>query len=228
MHILDAGEVLGAHVQTSVTVGFRSRVEVGVTRSSVFSVGSGDVASLFDRGFTTLNAKVSLVVEEEGASTLPGISVGGLVRWQSEHIGADVVPSDPTQNADIYVVATKTLEFSQGLSALVSGGARATDASFLGVAGNVPSREVRGFASGGLLFGGRVLLGGEFLQQPAHLDGFPLAEMPSTVSLFARVFPNSSGRFNLDLAVVRIAGEVAPGLDLKAENRLAAGGSFRF
>jgi len=227
-HLLDAGEVLGTHFQTSLTVGYRNRLEFGITRSSVASVGDEGAASLFDRGFTAIHAKLSIWREREAGPASPSISLGGILRWQQEHIGADVIPSDPTQNGDIYLVATKTLILSPDVSLLFSGGGRATSAVLLGIGGNTPSWELRAFASGGVILLDRLLLGGEFLQQPAHLDGYPGAEMPSTTAAFARVYPLASGRLGLDLALVRVAGAVTSGLDLRAENQLLAGGSFRF
>ncbi len=227
-HILNGGEVIGTHFQLSFTIGLLSRMEVGVTRSSVSSVGSEPVASLFDRGFTTVHGKLSLLREGTAGSLRPAVSAGALFRWQKEHIAADIVPSDATRNADLYLVATKTLAVSSRLSVLVSGGVRATKAAFMGIAGNTPSWEARGFASGGVLLSRTLLVGAEFLQQPAHLDGFPEAQIPSTVAYFLRLYPRGSSRFNLDLGLVRAAGSIAPGLDLKAENRLAAGVSLRF
>ena len=227
-HVLDAGSVLGFHFQTSVTVGLLDLLEVGLTRSSVSSVGSEPVASLFDRGFTTVHAKVKIRVDGGASSLAPEISAGGLYRWQKEHIGADIIPSDPTQNGDLYLVATKILSLSKKVTLLVNAGARATKASFFGVAGNTPSWEVRAFGSGSLLLSDHLALGGEIVQQPAHLDAYPSAELPSTVAIFGRVFPTGSRRFGLDVAVVRIAGQIGAGLDLKAENRMAGGISFHF
>jgi len=227
-HLLDAGDVLGIHSQTSLTIGFRSRMEIGLTRSSVSSVGPQPVASLFDRGFTTLHAKARVLAGATGSAFRPDVSVGGVYRWQKEHIGADVVPAEPTQSGEVYLVATETFALSEPLAVLVNGGARATRSSFFGVAGVTPSWEVRAFASGGLLLGERLMVGGEYVQQPDRLDGFPSARVPATVAFFARGYPMASGRLNLDLALVRIAGVVAPGLDLRAENRLAFGTSFRF
>jgi hypothetical protein len=203
-------------------------MEVGLTRSSVSSVGPQPVASVFDRGFTTVHAKAKVVTGTPGPSLRPEVSVGGVYRWQRDHIGADVVPADPTQSGEFYLVATETLALSDALTILVSGGARATRSAFFGVAGVTPSWGLRAFASGGLLVGERLMVGGEYVQQPNRLDGFPSARIPSTLALFARGFPLASGRLNFDLALVRIAGVVATGLDLEAENRLAFGTSFRF
>lgn len=227
-HVLDAGEVLGIHLQTSLTLGYGNRMEVGITRSSVASVGDEPVASLFDRGFTTLHAKVRLWEEGDLGPGGPSISAGGIFRWQQEHIGADVIPSDPTQNGDVYLVASKTLPLSDDVALLVSGGGRATNAVFFGIAGNTPSWEMRAFASGGVLFADRIQVGSEWVQQPAHLDGYPEAAIPSTLALFARGFLGSSGRLGLNLALVSVAGVIESGLDLKAKNQLAVGGSFRF
>jgi hypothetical protein len=227
-HLLDAGEVLGTHFQTSLTVGYRNRLEFGITRSSVASVGDEGAASLFDRGFTAIHAKLGIWKETEAGPASPSISLGGILRWQGEHIGADVIPSDPTQNGDVYIVATKTLILSTDVSLLLSGGGRATKAVLFGIGGNTPSWELRAFASGGVILLDRLVLGAEFVQQPAHLDGFPRASMPSTTTVFARGYPLASGRLSLDLALVRVAGAITSRLDLKAEKQLLAGGSFRF
>ncbi len=226
-HVLDGGDVIGIHYQLSVTVGLLNRMEVGVTRSAVSGVGDEPIASLFDRGFTTLHAKVVLVPERDDRPW-PAVSVGALFHWQKKHIAADIVPSDPTQDADVFIVATKTMPVSDGVSFIVNGGVRGTNASFMGIAGNVPSWVARGFASGGVLLGRSVMLGAEVRQQPAHLDGFPEARIPATVAYFARVQPRQTTRFNLDIALVEAGGSVAAGQDLKAQNRLAVGLSLRF
>jgi hypothetical protein len=224
-HVLDGGEVIGMHYQVSITLGLLNRLEVGVTRSAVSSVGPEPVASLFDRGFTTVHAKLALLRE---ARLRPAVSAGALYHWQKEHIAADIVPSDPTQDADLYLAVTKTLTLSEGVSVVLNGGVRATNASLMGIAGNTPSWEARGFASGGFLLKENVLVGAEFRQQPAHLDGFPEVRIPSTVAYFVRLGPGRAARANLDVGLVRVAGLVAPGLDLKAQDRLAAGVSYRF
>ncbi len=74
---------------------------------------------------------------------------------------------------------------------------------------------------------GKVIVGSEFVKQPKAVDGLASAEIPTTVSYFARILPPGTP-MNIDVAIVRAAGEILPDVDLKAQNRFGLGISYRF
>lgn len=223
--LLDAGEIVGDRFQISLTGGLFDRVEVGITRSAVSAGETSSLGTLFDRGFTTLHGKVNLLRENEPAASLPAISAGVVVRWQREHIAGHLGVA--TQNADLYAVATRTLRLNESVSVVLNGGARMTNASLMGIAGNAPSWTARAFGAVALGLGPNLVAGAELSQQPAEVDGVPSAEMPATSTLFVRLTPVRN-HLSVYVALVRAAGVIGPGLDVRAQNRLAAGTAYRF
>ena len=163
-HLLNGGEVVGTHFQTSFTGGLANRVEVGYTRSSVAS-GEGEGAStLFNRGFNTTHAKVTMVEESASPSGAPAISAGVAVRRQQEHVEGGLGVA--TQNADIYGVLTKTFAVTDTVAILANGGLKMTNASMMGLAGNSPDWTAAGFVAGGIVLREMVTVGSDFCEQP--------------------------------------------------------------
>lgn len=221
--LLNGGDLIGDRFQISLTAGFLERVEVGFTRSAVSS-GDDFYSSLFDRGFSNVHAKVVLLPETV-ADGWPVIAAGFVTRWQQEHIAGGLGVA--TQNADIFVVATKDVRIGADTVVRATGGVKFTNASLFGIAGNAPEWTSRGFGAASVAFGGIIELGGEVVQQPGEIDGFTGADIPTTVTTFARFMP-AARRLAIDLAIVRLAGEIAPGLDVDATNRIVLGASYRF
>jgi hypothetical protein len=225
-HVLNGGEVLGNHFQTSLTIGVARRVEFGVSRSSVASINSGGLNTLFDRGFTTIHAKVNLLAENARSKRLPGISAGVLTRWQQKHLEGALGVA--TQNADLYVVATKSAPVRGRVSAIFTGGVKATNASLLGLAGNAPGWSIRAFGAAGVSISDALVIGVDLLQQSARIDGMlATTDLPATVAYYVRFIPIKA-RLDINIGIVRLGNTLAPGLDIKANNRLTAGASFRF
>jgi hypothetical protein len=225
-HVLNGGEVLGNHFQTSLTIGVAQRIEFGVSRSSVASINSGGLNTLFDRGFTTIHAKVNMLAENAGSKCTPGISAGVLTRWQQKHLEGALGVA--TQNADLYVVATKSVPVKGRVSAIFTGGVKATNASLLGLAGNAPGWSTRAFGAAGVSVSEALVMGVDLSQQSAKIDGvLATTDLPATVAYYVRFIPIKA-RLNIDIGVVRLGNTIAPGLDIKANNQLTVGASFRF
>jgi hypothetical protein len=203
-------------------------VEVGLTRSAVSSAEAaedGGLPSLFDRGFTSVHAKAALLAENAGGRSSPAVSAGVIVRWQQEHLRGALGVA--TQNADIYIVATKTIGEEAPVAILLNGGVKVSNAVLAGIAGNQPQWTPRVFGSVGVVLSPGVTVAGEFVQQPTKIEGFNGATIPATISLVARIAP-TGGRFGAEVALVRLAGVIAPGVDVQAVNRLMAGVSVGF
>jgi hypothetical protein len=223
-HWINGGDVVSDHFSISLTIGIAGRVEAGVSRAAIASGEEGGLGSLFDRGFTRFHGKVRVVDENAGGRPVPAVSVGAIARWQQAHLeGAAGVA---TQNGDVYVAVTKTLPAGDRVAIAVTGGVKATNASLFGLAGNSPDWTARGFAAGSVALGERLELGAEFVQQPGEIEGVAASDLPATLAYFARIFPVE--RLSVDVALVRLAGDIAPGFDAGAESRLTLGVGYRF
>jgi hypothetical protein len=224
-HWLAGGPVVGDHFLTSFTIGMGDRLELGGSRSSVAGGGDEALSSLFDRGFTSAHGKVRILDEDSRGAT-PAVAAGAIVRYQTQHLQDEGVLGTATQDGDIYVAATKTLEVGSRGRFIVTGGVKFTNASLFGFAGNAPSWTTRGFLAGFLNVDGRVEMGAEFVHQPSEIDGIGDSALPSTVAVSGRVFVVD--RLSIQAAIVRLADEIAPGLDVRAARRFMLGAGFRF
>ena len=225
-HVLSGGEVVGTHYQSSVTVGFLSRIEVGYTRSSVTAGSDEPLCSLFDRGFNVFHGKVILVPENSGNTIVPAISAGFVVRYQSDHLEGNL--GSATQNGDFVVVATKTLSQIKQAPIVLSGGVKVTNAALLGFAGNAPDWAWCAFFFAGVNLGGKVLIGGEYAQQPSEVKDLDGAEVPGTFTFMARVVPDKKARLSINVALFSFGEVIGEGLDMEADNRFSFGVGYRF
>lgn len=74
----------------------------------------------------------------------------------------------------------------------------------------------------------KIVLGSEFLQEPRRIRGLPRAELPTTLTYFARVTPRGELPFNVDFGVTQVATNIMPGVKLHARSQFALGISYRF
>jgi hypothetical protein len=224
-HVLDGGPAVGNRFQLAFTVGLLRRAEIGYAYSAVSAGELESLSPLFDRGFNIIHGKVTVLQEDAAARPWPAIAVGGLLRYQRRHLedGLGVA----TQNGDLFLAATKRLRADAPVSIVVNGGVKMTNAALMGLAGNTPEWTALGFLSGGVVFGDLVTIGGEFVQQPDEVDGMPEIDLPDTVSAFGRITPQGR-RFSVDVALVRIAGEIGLDTDVQADHQFVVGGSLRF
>jgi len=58
-HYLDGGSVIGGLLQSSVTVGFLKRMEMGYTRTATLGGSTPELSSLFEGGFDTFHGKIN-------------------------------------------------------------------------------------------------------------------------------------------------------------------------
>jgi hypothetical protein len=230
-HYLNGGEVIGGLYQASATVGFLKRFEAGYTHS-FNSAGSTDgLSPLFEGGFNIFHAKANLLRENVWKhNLLPAVSVGFVARTQVRHVGG-VINGQDTTNGDIYLVATKTITQIKWLPIVANGGIQTTDAAVLGIAGNAPSWQGRGFGAVGFVLPGpksKLVVGSEAAQEPHHIQGLPGATLPTTLTYFVRVLPLTERPLNIDFGVAQAASYVLPTADIKARAQFAFGISYRF
>ena len=239
-HYLDAGQVLGGFHQVSVTVGAFNRVEFGYTRNLHQDGSTVGVSNLWSSGFNAFHGKLNFLQEDR--RWRPGLSVGFVVRSQVRNVGG-VIQGKSTTNADFYVLATKTVtNISRKLPLVFNFGLKATNASLLGLAGNAPAYQGRLFGAAAFAFRGprrsTILLGSELLQEPRSVQGLPGIVVPTTITYAVRIVPAGalplrgwgveSPRLTIDLGVAQVAGNVAPGVNLRARHQFALGVSYQF
>jgi hypothetical protein len=170
--------------------------------------GDSALAPLFDGGFNVFHGKVNFLSENAGKHKwVPALGAGFVVRTQVRRVGG-VLSQKDTNNGDIYLVGTKVLPVKH-LPILVNAGVKGTNASLLGIAGNAPDWQARGFGALAFILSGpiksKIAVGGEAAQQPRFIQNLPGATLPTTLTYFVRVIPSSEHPFNLDFGVAQAA-----------------------
>jgi len=231
-HYLDGGNVLGGFFEVSGTVGFLKRFEAGYTRALNSDGSVPALSPLFDGGFNIFHGKANVLGENAGKhSYIPAISIGFVARTNVRRVGG-VLDSKDTHNEDVYLVATKTITYFKALPIVANVGVKGTNASVLGIAGNAPNWQARAFGAVGLVVPGpaksKVIFGSEVLQEPREIKGLPGAELPTTLTYFARVIPRAELPLNVDFGVAQVANKIMPGVELHARSQFALGASYRF
>jgi hypothetical protein len=231
-HFLNAGSVLGNFHTASVTVGLLGRVEFGYTRNIHQEGSTAGLSSLWDSGFNLVHGKVNLVKENAGKNAwLPAISAGFVARTQDRNVGGLLAtPHKSYNNADFYLVASKTITETKAVPIVLNLGYKATNASVYGLAGNAAAYKGRLFGAAAFVFKGpsksTLIFGSEFSQEPREVRNLPGAAVPTTITYAARIVPLAERKFNIDFGVAQAAGWIAPGLNLKARHQFALGISY--
>lgn len=231
-HFLNGGPQIGNMFQVSGTVGLFKKLEVGYSRT-ITSEGDGALSAVFNTGYNTFHVKSNIVPENAmKMKFMPAISVGFVARTNDAHGASMGTVTD--NNFDIYLVGTKTVTQVKHLPFLLSAGIKGTNASILGIAGNAPDWQARGFGAAGIVLNGpaksKFVVGSEVLQESKYLKnlnapGDPV--VPTTLNYFARVLPMPEKPLNLDFAVLQAGGKTPLG-DLQARTRFAFGISYKF
>jgi hypothetical protein len=230
-HYLDAGGVLGGFHTASVTEGLFGRVEFGYTRTFHQPGTTTGLSPLWDGGFNIVHGKVNLVGENAGKKNwLPAISAGFVARTQDHHVSG-VLGNRDYNNADFYLVATKTVTHIKPLPLVLNLGYKATNASVFGLAGNAPAYKGRLFGAAALVVKGprksQLIFGSEFAQQPREVQNLPGATVPTTITYAARIVPlPERSKLNIDFGVAQAAGWILPGVNLQARHQFALGISY--
>jgi hypothetical protein len=231
-HFLNAGSVIGSYSQLSITSGYAKRVEFGYTRS-IHAAGSDPTYSpLWTDGFNTFHAKGSLITENAWKQPwMPQVSAGFMLRTQVRNVGGEMQNKDTT-NADIYLVATKTITQLKPMSLILSAGVQGTNAELLGLGGNASQWGTVGFGAVAFVFAGpaksAIILGAEVAQQPRHPDQLPNAVIRTAFVYALRVVPSPKLKLNLDFGILEGPGQIETGVDLKAKDCPGGAISYAF
>jgi hypothetical protein len=207
-------------------------VEFGYTRSIHDSGNNATLSPLWTDGFNTFHAKGSLIPENAWKQPwIPQVSTGFMLRTQVRNVGGEMQNKDTT-NADIYLVATKTITQLKPMALLLSGGLQGTNAELIGLGGNASKWGPVGFGAVAFVFQGpaksAVILGVEIAQQPRHPDQLPDAVIRTAFVYALRVVPSPRLKLNVDFGILEGPGQIAAGVDLKAKDCPGAAISYAF
>ena len=231
-HFLNGGKVLGNFHQASLTVGALGRTEFGYTRDLHSQGSTAGLSSLWGNGFNSFHGKVNIVPENYAKRKwLPAISGGFVARTQVYNVGG-WIEGKRTNNADFYVVASKTITETKHLPIVLNAGYKATNASVLGLAGNAPAYRGRAFGAAAFVLKGpaksSIILGSEVLQESRDVQALSGAIVPTTITYAARIVPLAERKFNIDFGVAQAANHILPGVNLYARHQFALGISYGF
>lgn len=247
-HYFNAGSVIGDFHEASIETGIGQRFELGYTREFHNFGGNAALSPLWQDGFDIFNAKYIVVPENyKKQKWVPAISAGVIARTGVRNVGDYLTWKSNTDNGrhneDFYGVATKAVPVKNAgrLGAVVlNAGVRGTNAELWGMGGNAPNWQARGFGAVAFVFTGpsksTIILGSEASQQPHHPFGFTSAtdlggvqlNIPTTLTYCARVVPSPKHKLNFDVGIAQVAGNIAPGVDLKARHQFGAQMSYGF
>ena len=158
-HFIDASSVIGKIETFSITEGFASRAEAGYTRS-VHQFGDQPTTTATPLGLSNLwnysgmnviHGKVVAFKDGQFGAWMPGIAVGGVVRWDDHFVSGAankmLTGTDKSYtNGDAYVAITKTWA-KPPVPFLLNLGWKATNATIFGIGG-------QSTRFGGRFFGG--------------------------------------------------------------------------
>jgi hypothetical protein len=229
-HFLNGGKVLGNFYTASFTVGVLGRTEFGYTRDFHSQGSTAGLSKLWGNGFDSIHGKVNFLPENLAKQKwVPAISAGFVARTQVHNVGG-WIEGKRTNNADFYVVATKTITETKKLPIVLNAGYKVTNASVLGLAGNAPAYRGRAFGAAAFVLKGparsTLILGSEVLQEPRDVQSLPGAIVPTTITYAARIVPLAERKFNVDFGVAQAAGQIMPGVNLYARHQFALGISY--
>lgn len=247
-HYFNAGSVIGDFHEASIEAGIGQRFELGYTREFHNFGGDPSLSPLWQDGFDIFNAKYIVVPENfKKHNWVPAISTGIIARTGVRNVG-DYLKWNPdtnngSHNEDFYAVATKAVPVKNAgaLAAVVlNAGVRGTNAELWGMGGNAPNWQARGFGAVAFVFKGpdksTLIFGSEVSQQPHHPLGFTSAtdaggvklNIPTSLTYCARVVPSPKHKLNFDIGIAQVAGNIAPGVNLKARHQFGAQVSYGF
>jgi hypothetical protein len=247
-HYFNAGSVIGDFHEASIEAGIGQRFELGYTREFHNFGGDPSLSPLWQDGFDIFNAKYIVVPENyKKHNWVPAISAGIIARTGVRNVG-DYLKWNPntnngSHNEDFYGVATKAVPVKNAgpLAAVVlNAGLRGTNAELWGMGGNAPNWQARGFGAVAFVFKGpdksTIIFGSEASQQPHHPLGFTSAtdaggvqlNIPTSLTYCARVVPSPKHKLNFDIGIAQVAGNIAPGVNLKARHQFGAQMSYGF
>jgi hypothetical protein len=232
VHVVSAGPVAGDYINASLEEGFGNWLEFGYTRGNHTDGGNPSFSPLFNyAGMNIFNAKVKVVAENSHhRSWVPALAIGGALRTNVPYVSQTFAKTNAT-NGDIYGVGTKVVVIEKRLPLLLSGGVRGTNAEVYGYGGNATHWQARAFGAIGFPLPVRGVLicpTFEVDQEPHRLAYFPAASLPTSLIYAVRLSRYPDLKWSMDVGTGHIGSDVAPGINLKINNAIAAAFDYRF
>jgi hypothetical protein len=231
-HAVTAGPVAGDYFNVSIEEGFGNWLEFGYTRGNHSDGGDPTYSPLFNyAGMNIFNVKAKIVPEDLHRHTwVPAFAIGGALRTNVPYVSQTFAQKNAT-NGDIYGVGTKLMVIEKKFPILLSGGVRGTNAEVYGYGGNATYWQARAFGAVAIPLPIRHVLIAptvEVDQEPHLLAYVTYANIPTTEIYAVRLSGYPSLKWTVDIGTGHVASDVAPGINLKANNALAVALDYRF
>ncbi len=233
VHVVGLSPVFGNLYNVGVEEGYGDRLEFGYTRNFHTDGGNPSISPLVNyNGMNLFNAKFKIIKGGfKGRMTkfFPVVSVGGVLRTNDPYISKKLAGVSRT-NGDVYGVVTEIFPVSKKVLLLVNGGVRGTNAETHGFDGEALNFQARAFGAVGFPIPFRKLLvipAFEIDQEPHLIKDATGTTWPSTLVYAVRITPQNF-KWTFEGGMGHVAGQVAPTVNLKANNGIAFGTDYRF
>jgi hypothetical protein len=232
-HAVDAGPVAADYINVGVEEGFGNWLEFGFTRAQHTNGADPTVSPFFNfTGMNIFNFKAKLLPSNYvGHKYLPTISLGGVLRTNDPYVVQAVKHQNAT-NGDVYLVGTKLIMFGKKFGFVANAGVRGTNAQKYGYGGNTVDWEARAF--GGLAFPipikNLVVITPAFEvdQEPKRIKFIPTASLPTDLIYAIRLSRLPDSKWSFDIGTGHLGANIAPGINIKANNAVAIAANYRF
>jgi hypothetical protein len=232
-HFINAKTVIGDFQTFNFTEGFANRAEVGYTRS-YHTLGDATVpsAGAFSNlwnysGLNIAHGKVVVFKDGQFGPFMPGIAVGGLVRWDDKFVSGAVLQevaglqgiveaAKNYTNGDAYIALTKTWAHPP-VPFLLNLGWKATNGTIFGIGGQSTRFAGRLFGGIGIPLPGPFktvfVPSAGFTQQPRTAQNLNLllpggVSLPTTLDYAVRVTQRTHPHFAFDAGIGQVAGNI--------------------
>jgi hypothetical protein len=230
-HVVGLSPVFGNLWNVGIEEGYGGRLEFGYTRNNHTDGGDPNVSPLVNyAGMNIFNGKAMVLKGGyKRAKYFPAVSVGGVLRTNDPYIAKQVTGHTRT-NGDIYGVATSLVPVAKSLLVLLNAGVRGTNAETHGYDGN-SNFQARAFGA----IGFPIVVKAKYLfipafevsQEPHRIIDAPTTSWPSSLTYAVRFGPKDF-KWSFDAGMGHVAGQVAPTVNLKANNGIAFAANYRF
>lgn len=232
-HAVNAGPVASDYINLGIEEGFGNWLEFGYTRNLHTDGADPVISPLFNfRGMNIFNFKAKLLTSNyHGHKYLPTISLGGVLRTNDPFVVQAVKHRNAT-NGDVYVVGTKLFTIGKKFAFVANAGVRGTNAQKYGYGGNTVDWEARAF--GGVAFPIPiknlvvVTPAVEIDQEPRRIKYVPGATLPTDIIYAIRLSRLPDSKWSFDIGTGHLGANIAPGINIKADNCVALAVNYRF
>src|SRR5580704_16512122 len=232
-HAVNAGPVAADYMNTGVEEGFGNWLEFGYTRNFHTNGADPTISPLFNfRGMNIFNFKAKLLPSNyHGHKYLPTISLGGVLRTNDPFVVQFVEHKNAT-NGDVYLVGTKLFSVGKKFAFVANAGVRGTNAEKYGYGGNTLDWQARAFGAIAFPIPIKKLVvitpTFEVDQEPVRIKYIPTARLPTDLIYAVRISRLPDSRWSFDIGTGHVGANLAPGINIKANNAIAFAANFRF